>query len=149
MSPFIFPLAWMDDPPDPQRIDAEAWLRFADSIAGWWVLTVILTCSLIVAVYAWAARRRKIRSVQDVFGPYGPMRALFLSVLAALFMFFLFDLEYARRFTGALSATGTGVFVALWAAAWALWLGYLLICLPGITPAKYRHRPVAFLHRRG
>lgn len=141
-------LFWMGYPPDP-NIDYTLWSGFRETMAGWVILCFLLTTLVIIGLYSWSARRKKIRSPYDLFAPYKPLRWLWLAWIPAVAAFLIYAVKYQRLFSGAaVSFMAGAVTVGLWAGVLTLLLAYPLICLPSITPAKYRYRPLWLFYRK-
>jgi hypothetical protein len=140
-------LFWRVYPPDP-NIDYIRWTGFCEAMAGWMVMGVLLATALIIGCYWLHAQRKKIRQPEDVFAPYTPMRWLWLACLPSIALFGIYANEYEKLFRNATMPFMTGaVGVGLEAGFLTFILAYLLMWIPGITPAKYRYRPRWLIYR--
>ncbi|MEK7752161.1 MAG: hypothetical protein AAB654_09620 [Acidobacteriota bacterium] len=141
---------WMHDPPDG-NILGEDWEQYLNSMAASYILVVLLAVLATVLIYRAAAARKKIHAPPDVFAPYTPIYWLCLSVPAGIVMAMICIWTYGEKFgdqAGGLTYTATTL--ALWTFLGCLLLGYLGILIPGITPPKFRYRPLwPFCRKRG
>ena len=142
---------WMTEAPDQANIVAQTWSGFLDSMAVLSLGIVAGFTLLIVLGYVGSVKGRKVRTPNDLFSAYTPMYWLLLALLggiaaACVCAWRYHDLlppESAGQFS-------TSAYVGLWTAAWAFLLGYLIVLIPGITPPKFRYRPLwLFYHGRG
>lgn len=134
-------------PSDPD-LPLETWAQFTETVSAWALLLLIAGTAVIVTLYAIHVRTLRIRRPQDLFQPFTPMRWLFLAPLPGLAAALLYAAEYARRFpeSGVPSTLGALRVGGVVAGA-TLLCGYLLCCLPMITPARFRYRPIGPLLR--
>lgn len=143
-------LFWMIYPRDP-NIDYAVWAGFCDAMASWVMMGSVLTTGVIVGLYIWSARRKKIRTPQDLFAPYTPMYWLGLVLVPAVVVFIVYAIEYRSLFSGAaISYMAGAVPVGVETGILTFLLSYPLMWIPGITPAKYRYRPLwLFCRKKG
>ena len=146
-------LFWLSRPPDtdPERMAYSMWNNFLDIVAGLLVILVLLFVISAVIGYAAHARRRRIVHPKDYFKSYSPLRwPLLLSFLPALILFWRYIAEYKRLFPVTLvSPIGGAVSVAAlsWFVSWLL--GRVIVMFAGVTPRKFRYRPLAWFVSRG
>ena len=140
-------LPWMVDPPDP-NVDYVIWSGFCNALAGWLLGLSLVTIAVIIALYVRSARRKKICRPRDSFAPFTPMYWLWLALAPAVLIFIIYAIGYRSRFSHAgILDMGGAVGPAIVAGALSFLLAYLLMCIPGITPAKYRYRPRWLFYR--
>ncbi len=141
-------LFWMSQSPHPD-MPAATWRGFVDSVAGWLLGSVLLVSLGIVALYISSAHHKRIRHPGDAFGPYTPLYWLWLSLVSVAVVFVVYVVMYRDLFPGApVSSLAGGVPAALWAGVLTFLVSHILVCLPGVTPPKFRYRPLWFLHGR-
>lgn len=141
-------LFWMVFPDDP-TLPADQWSGFCNDMAGWVVGCLLLATAVIIGLYTWTARRKKIRRPRDLFAAYTPMYWLWLVWVPALVVFIVYATEYQRLFRDAVVSYMAGaVPIGLETALLTFGLAYFLMWIPGITPVKYRHRPRWILDSR-
>jgi hypothetical protein len=136
----------LQDPLAPDQVGVIKWEAYLSTLAGVFVAIVLLTILLIGVAYAFAARRRRIHTPADLFEPYLPMGMLSLSLVGMTAMgiaaYVLYQSMIGDGIPGAFQA-------AMYAGSEALLLslvgGYLAMLIPGVTPAKYKYRPVGLL----
>ncbi len=142
-------LFWMNNPPAP-GIPLPDWHQFRSSMAGLIIACVLLTVIVIVTTYAIHARRKRIRRPADLFAAYTPMWWLAWSLLPGIAVFGLYIKFYYDTFPPQAKAFAMGgaTQVGLWTVVLTFTIAYLLILFPGLTPGKFRYRPLpTFLHR--
>ena len=142
-----FLLFWMDNPPDPD-IEFLRWQAFREVMANWVLGAVLVATAIILLCYFIHASRRKIRSASDLFAAYTPMYWLWLAVLPGIVVFLIYWLDYSKIFHDSpISYMSGAVVVSLWTTFLTLVVSYLLMLMPGVTPAKFRYRPYWLLYR--
>ena len=142
---------WMTESPDPCQIVTQTWNAFLDSMAAASVGVIVVITLLIVILYAGSAKRRRIHTPDDLFAAYTPMYWLLLAVVAAVVAGCTCAWQYHDLLPpesgGQIS---TSISIGVWTGLWTFVLGYLAILIPGITPAKFRYRPLwLFYHGKG
>jgi hypothetical protein len=146
-------LFWLSRPPDtdPERMTYTMWNNFLDLIAGLMTISVLLIVAITIAGYVVHARRLRIVHPKDYFRTYTPLRwPPLMALLPAAILLWRYMAEFKRFFpTTVVSPIGGAVSVA--AASWLLtWLlSRAFVMLPGITPRKFRYRPLAWFVSRG
>jgi hypothetical protein len=143
-------LFWLTEQPDPDgvRMSASAWEAFIDSTAGWLLAAVLLATVAIVSSYVIHARRRRIRSPQDLFAPFTPLKWLLLSLAPAVVLGYRYYSLFEATFpTTAFRPTLSAIEVAAWTGLLTFILSHLIVMLPIITPSRYRFRPIWFVMR--
>lgn len=143
-------LFWLAEQPDPDgaRMAYSAWTAFVDSIAGWLLTAVAITVATILVAYIVHARRRRVHTPNDLFTSFTPMKWLFLSVVPALIVGYRFDTLFTTTFPlTVFSPTLSALEVGVWTGFLTFVLGHLCILLPGVTPSRYRYRPLWFVMR--
>ena len=139
---------WMREAPDQTHIVTQTWNAFLDSMAGTSVGLIVVVTFLIVMLYTGSARRRRVHVPNDLFAAYTPMYWLLLAVLAAITAGCVCAWQYhdllPAESTGQLD---TSLYIGIWTGLWTFVLGYLAILTPGITPAKFRYRPLWLFYR--
>ncbi len=139
---------WMGVPPDRDNIPLIRWLAFRDELAAVTLVVLALMVTLALLWYRSAALRKKLRTPADVFGPYTPMIRLLITLVAGVVLAAYYGVRYDQEFHGAVVSWVQGSFsVGVWTALWTLFIAYILICLPGITPAKFKYRPYGLLFK--
>jgi cytochrome bd-type quinol oxidase subunit 2 len=134
---------WMQNSPDAVHITQQKWTEMLDSMASLCIIAVIAAVILIVVFYAGSAKSKKIHKPEDIFAPYTPMYWLWLAAVAGLVVGCYCAWQYHDVFPAeAEGQASTSLCLAGWTALWAFILGYGLILLPGITPPKFRYRPL-------
>lgn len=146
-------LFWLSRPPDtdPERMSATMWNNFLDHIAGLMLILVLLVAAIAVAGYLTHARRMRIVHPKDYFRAYTPLRwPPLMALLPAAILFWRYIVDFNRMFPGT-PVSPIGGAVSVTAASWLLtWLiGRVIVMLPGITPPKFRYRPIARFISRG
>src|ERR1017187_1508759 len=138
---FIF--FWMLSPFD-SSVSQTDWDTYLDFMAGIMFLIVLVTIAAIVGLYAYSARRRRIRIPADLFQPYRCMRWIWLSIPAAVGAGVVAALNFAKycgeEATGVVPASisiGVETFLLCFI------VGYVIILIPGIgiTPPAFKYRP--------
>jgi len=139
---------WLTNPVDPTNILFEKWTSFLDFLGATFVLIVLAMVVIITLIYSSAAAARKIYKPADVFLPYTPMNWLWLSAVAALMAGGICAWRYADYLGPKANGVVTvSLWVGVWTGLWVLLLSYLLMMLPGITPSKFRYRPLWLFYR--
>lgn len=139
---------WMQVPPDG-NILGENWDQYLNTMAAIYLLVVLLAVVATVLIYRAAAASKKIHVPDDVFAPYTPIYWLCLSVPAGIAMAIICVWTYGKTFgeqAGGMEYTAATL--GWWTFLTCLVLGYLGILIPGITPAKFRYRPLWLLCRK-
>lgn len=132
---------------DPD-IPFERWAPFTDAALLQTCALIGVFAALIALCYALHARRLKIRRPQDVFRPFAPLRWLLLSLAPGALAAGSFYRQFTWQFPSSpASPLPTSLRLFVFAAGLSLLLGYALLCLPGITPAKFRYRPILWFVR--
>ncbi len=136
---FIF--FWMLSPFDSSVSQTE-WDTYVDFMAWITILIVLVSVAAIIGLYAFSARRRRIRTPADLFRTYRCMWWLFLSIPAAVGAGIVAALNFVKycgeEATGVVPASisiGVETFLLCFV------LGYLIILIPGITPPAFKYRP--------
>jgi|GEM_PF-1208141 len=143
-------LFWLTEQPDPDgsRMSYSAWKAFIDSMSGWLLAAVLLGTATIVMAYAIHARSRRIHAPQDLFASFVPLNWLFLSVIPAIVLGYRYYSLFETTFPlTAFRPTLTALEVAAWTCLLTFVLSHLIVMLPGITPSRYRYRPLWFVMR--
>ena len=139
---------WMRNPTH-QDMDYANWVSFREVVAWWVVVVWGVATAIIVGLYILWARSRKIRTPSSLFLPYAPLQTLWLAIIPAVVLFFvcrgLHD-EIVGLSWHAL-AMGPAVKCALWGGFLVLVSSYAFMLMPGVTPAIYRYRPIAWMLR--
>ena len=144
MDNFFFWLA--GNPPD--KVTNEAWESFLNAMALYAVILIAIVGAAIVLLYWISANRRKIHRPEDCFAPYTPMQWLWLEFI----VFFVVGGVAAWLWSSddSLKNSDAMINVALAMAGWSFLAGlvitYGIILIPGITPNKFRYRPLRFLY---
>lgn len=143
-------LFWLGLPPDP-TIPYRQWLGFKDMIAGW-ILGAVILISVVILMFYWrSARRLKISNDRplELFQPYRPLLWLWLSGIPIMLIGILFCYYYTDYFGASVIVIGYGIVAGLWAGLLTFMLSYTLLTLPvlGITPAKFKYRPLWLVYR--
>src|SRR4051794_755955 len=139
-------LFWLSRPPDtdPEHMSITMWNSFRDSIGGLIAGCVVLAVLVAVIGYATHARRRRITHPTDYFRTYSPLRwPPYVALIPAAIVAWQYVVSYNRLFPATpLSPIGGAVSVA--AEAWLLsyLIGRLFVMFAGITPRKFRYRPI-------
>jgi hypothetical protein len=134
---------WMQNPPDTVNILGERWSEYLDTMASACLFVVIVFVVLTLLLYSSSAARKKIRLPADVFAPYTPIYWLCLSIPAGILMAVICVWTFADMLGDKAGGIAhTAATLALWAFVWTLLLSYLGILIPGITPPKFRYRPL-------
>ncbi len=142
-----FLLFWMDNPPDPD-IEFLRWQGFREVMANWVLGAVLVATAIILCCYIIHVSRRMIRTASDLFAAYTPMYWLCLAILPGIVVFAIYARDYSKIFSGSpISYMSGAVVVALWTTFLTLFVAYLLMLLPGVTPAKFRYRPYWLFYR--
>ncbi len=132
---------WMSTPPDPS-MPLRLWKSFGQEILGWIAAASLCGVALIILLYWLFARRIVIRSPLDPFGPFTPVRWLFLSFAVGLIPGVAYVLRYRSVFSDVLISPVGGAVTAFLLTTFATYLvAQLLIWLPGITPRKVLYHP--------
>ena len=138
---------WMLSPFDPAVSQTE-WDNYLNYMAWITILIVVVTVVDIAALYAYSARKRRIRTPADLFAPYTCMRWLWLSIPAAIgggvTAFLNFATYCGEEATGVVPASismGVETFLLCFV------FGYLIILIPGITPPAFKYRPREWIFR--
>jgi|ERR1039458_3091752 uncharacterized BrkB/YihY/UPF0761 family membrane protein len=142
-------LFWLSTQPDP-NISGDLWTDFQNDFALYLLFGAALTIVATAGLYHHSARKKLIRAAGDPFGKYTPMRWLWLALVPALVVSFLGWWQFHKRFPDAeVGFEGGAALVGLCCGALALLISFLLMLAPGITPPKFKYRPVgAFIAPR-
>jgi hypothetical protein len=140
-------LSLLQEKPLPDIPDT-SWAAFLDGIAAFTVLIVLGFTLLTLLAYALWARKKKIHFIYDLFAPYTPLAWIFLCIPAGLVAGGYCFWQYYQ----VLSVNEGGLLIAAKIAALAIFItglaSYVLIlCIPGLTPRKFRYRAAPFFHR--
>ncbi len=131
----------MNHPPDPD-IEFLHWQAFRKMMANWVLGAVLIAIAVILCCYSIHAARRKIRTASDLFAAYTPMYWLWLAVLPGVAVFLAYRHEYPKIFAESpISYLSGAVVVGLLTTFLTFLVSYLLMLIPGVTPAKFRYRP--------
>ena len=149
MTGFRFLLFWLSRQPDadPERMTFTMWNTFLDSMSSLLVICVLLIVLLAVIGYASHARHLRIVHPKDYFRPYTPLRwPLLLPLIIAALLFWQYVVQFKRMFPKSpVSPVGGAVQVAIWGWLLAFLLARLIVMSRGITPAKFRYRPLQWV----
>lgn len=141
-------LFWMINPPHPE-MEVETWGPFRASMAGWLAVSVAVTIGAIAVLYYLHSRRLKVHSPKDLFGPYMPLRWLWLVLVPCVVLFMAYRHGYLVSFPDApTSYMGRAVGLAAWGVLLAFVFSVLVMAFPRMTPAKFRYRPLAVVYKR-
>jgi len=142
MDNFFF---WLVDNP-PSNVTNGPWEEYLNAMALYAVVLIGATAAAVALLYWISANRRKIHRPEDCFAPYTPIQWLWLELVVFAGVGGLAALYYADY----LKNTEAMINVVLELAGWSFFVGlvitYGLILIPGITPAKFRYRPIWFLY---
>lgn len=141
-------LFWMINPPHPE-MDVVTWGSFRASMAGWLMAAVLAAVGVIGVLYHFHSLRLKVHAPRDVFGPYKPLRWLWLVLVPAVILFIAYRHGYLVSFPDApTSYMGRAGALAAWGTLLVLVVSVLGMAFPRMTPAKFRYRPLAVVYRR-
>lgn len=148
----------MPDPTDYYRILGKDWDKYISDMASVTLVIILIAALIIVGLYAYFARQRRIQSPMDLFRPYNCMWWLLLSfpagVGAAIEAGLAFpasnptqyaidnNIAQTSRFQEAL---GTCIKMGLETTLLCFVIAALLILIPGITPPAFKYRPHEWL----
>jgi Zn-dependent protease with chaperone function len=139
-------LFWISRPPDtdPEHMTLTMWNSFRDSIGGILALWVLIGVIIAVIGYALHVRRRRITHPTHYFASYTPLRWPWLiAVLPAVIIAWQYYVEYKRLFPATLLSPVGGAVAAAFEAWLLSWLiSRIVVMLAGITPRKFRFRPI-------
>jgi heme/copper-type cytochrome/quinol oxidase subunit 2 len=142
-------LFWLSDQPDqnPNNMTYTAWTAFLDSIAAQMLICIVVFVIISVVGYAVHARRLRITYPDQYFATFTPLRWPWLVALTpAVIILWRFVADYRTTFP---VTSVSPLMAALQASVFTLFLSWLvarlLVMLPGITPRKFRYRPLWFV----
>lgn len=139
-------LFWLWEQPDQnaRNMTYTDWNAFLDSMAGLLAVSVIVTVAIAVIGYAVHARKLRITYADHYFASFTPLRwPLLLALTPAALVLWRFVVEYKTLFPlTAVSPLGAALQAGVWAGLLSFLLARLLVMLPGITPRKFRYRPL-------
>jgi len=139
---------WMQNPPDGNILGVK-WAEYLDSMAVSYILVVLLTVGAMVVIYRAAAAAKQIHVPDDVFAPYTPIYWLCLSAPASIVVAIICVWTYGEAFGERASGlTSTAASLGFWTFLTTVLLGYVGILIPGITPRKFRYRPLWLFYRK-
>jgi hypothetical protein len=134
------------------------WERYLQDRALVTLVVVLIAVLVVVGLYTYSARQRRIHSSVDLFRPYNCMWWLLLSipagVAAAIEAALTFPpstptqeaiektIQQTARWQEAL---GTSIGIGLETSLLCLVFAALLILIPGITPPAFKYRPQEWL----
>ena len=132
---------WMLSPYD-SAVSQTDWDTYLNFMAWITILIVLVTVADVVGLYAYSARRRKIRAPADLFRTYRCMWWLLLSIPAAIGAGVTAALNFSRYCGDDASGTvPASISIGVETFLVSFILGYLIILIPGITPAIFKYRP--------
>lgn len=138
---------WRQGAPD-EEIPLMLWRSFMEAMVGLLLIGILVGAVVIVAGYAWHTRALKIRRPQDLFVSFIPMRWLAFALVPAVFVWYRYWVDFTTAFPLArISWVGGAVELAIICAVGAGVLGYALMLAPGVTPPRFRYRPVGLFTR--
>jgi hypothetical protein len=141
MDNFFF---WLVDNP-PGGVKTGPWEDYLSTMAVYAILFIALVGAAVVLLYVISANRRKIHRPDDCFAPYTPMRWLWLELLVFAGVATLAYFNYED-----LKSSEAQINISMELAGYTFLLGliltYFVILIPGITPLKFRYRPLWFLY---
>ncbi|MFN0106876.1 MAG: hypothetical protein ACKV2U_32885 [Bryobacteraceae bacterium] len=141
---------WMTDPPGSGQIALSTWREYLASMASVSLVAVVLGVGVIVFLYMRSASAMRVRVWSDVFKTYAPNYWLLLSLLGFFGMGGYAWMDYSTLGEGAVGAEFVAFQIAVWTLFWTALLSFLIVCMPGVTPPKFRYRPYAiFVSGRG
>jgi len=151
LAPLVFPGTWLKEAPDQVGMTKLAWDSFVESMAVWALASFVVATGVIIGIYALHASNRRIHKWQDTFKHYWPADWLFLAAAPAAFMFWRYWSSFTDVFPRTpISAMGGALGVGMWTGFVTLVVSWVLICAPGVTPAKFRYRPLRVIYgKRG
>ncbi len=132
---------WISRPPDP-TMSFDLWRGFRAEAFGWLVGSVVVGAAVIVGLYMWQSRKLTVRSPQDPFARFVPMRWLWLSALPGILLGAIYAVRYAAVFPlAAISSVGGAVSAALLSAILTFAIAQISMWVPGVTPRKFLYHP--------
>jgi hypothetical protein len=138
-------LSWMGKP--NVLIPDDVWDGFLNNVAPLFYAIVLATILLTLAIYHFSAKRRRVSSVNDVFATFTPMFWILLAIPGGILACVLCIVNYPVEFAlGGRSFCLEMLFLGCLLIALVSYL--LIVFVPALTPAKFRYRPAAYLHRR-
>ena len=132
---------WVSRPPDP-TMSFDLWRGFRTEVFGWLVGSIVFGSVLIVGLYMWQSRKLTVRSPQDPFARFVPMRWLWLSSLPGILIGAIYAVRYTAVFpSAAISSVGGAVSAALLSALITFAIAQISMWIPGVTPRKFLYHP--------
>jgi hypothetical protein len=130
-------LFWLSKPDG--NLPDDTWGDFHDLIAVVCLISIVVSVFVIWLLYRNAVQHLLIRRAPDPFGPYTPMLWLLLSIVPGVVVSVFAWYRYGQQFPDSNSFAGGAAVVGLYAMAWTLVLGYIVIL--AATPVKFKYRP--------
>ena len=140
---------WLSDLPDQSAssMTVTTWDAFVDSIIAQATIFIAIFVVIAVVGYTIQARRRRIIYPDQYFKSFTPLRwPLWISLTPAALVLWRFVEDYHSAFP---STTVSPIALALKTSLMTFFLTWLvsrlLVMFPGITPKKFRYRPLWFI----
>jgi len=131
----------------PEGTDQESWVNFLDSFTIIFLVLLAATCAVVVLGYRYAANKWRIRSHNDVFRTFGPLKWLLATIGGALVVAIACGVTYSKTLNISNGLVTTCLYTACSALLLGLLFSYLLIIFGPFTPQRYKYRAAPFLHR--
>ncbi len=128
---------------DLPEIPTSDWRNFLGAMDGYVWLVALVSVLVILGLYAWSVRRRKLHSPSDFFAPYGQNWFLLITILTWFAMFAILWISYDNIWPRAASPAGYAAIAASLAALITFVLAAAAMLIPGVTPPYLRYRPWA------
>ncbi len=142
-------LAWYPNP-DPNDIDVQTWNGFLNNFAPVLVMIIGLFILLAVFFYRQMASHVRIHTVDDVFRPYGPMKALWWGVVGSLISGIVAAIMYWNMVATAVGIVGFSLTMLLLTLLLCELITYVIVAYaPGLTPPQFSYRPSRLLQKKG
>lgn len=142
-------LAWYPNPA-PNDIDIQTWNGFLNNFAP--VLLILIALSIVLAVYFYKrmASHLRIHTVNDVFRPYSPMKALWWGVAGSLACGIAAAIMYWEIVATASGIVGFSLTMLLLALLLCESISYAIVAFaPSLTPPQFCYRPSRLLQKKG
>lgn len=153
-------LFWISMPAcsDHYCILVKDWEKYISDMAFATLVIILIATLIVVSLYAYSARQRRIHSPADLFRPYNCMWWLLFSIAAGVGA----AIEAALAFPASAptpeavekvieqttrwqESLGTSIGIGLESAFLSFVFAALIILIPGITPKAFKYRPHEWL----
>lgn len=144
MDKFFF---WLSDNPPTPDIPLDKWTEYLSDLAVAAILFIAAIVAVTVVMYWRRAAYLRIHKPVDLFAPYTPMRWLFLAFVVLFGVGGLAAWRYKDVLGSDVGMPAVALEIGVWSCLLAFAVSYLVILIPGITPAKFRYRPLWLFYK--